>query len=51
MKYLTTQWEISDEEDAEYDEYTLKIYEVKYKAWYLPIISLADIPFGLVSDK
>ena len=48
LNYLTKEWDISSEEDAESDKNKLKIYEVNSKAWYLLIISLAYIPFGLV---
>ena len=47
MKYLTTEWGITIEEDVENDEDKLKIYEGNYKAWDLSIIGLTDIPFGL----
>ena len=48
MKYLIKEWEIPSEEDAEIDEYQLKIYEGNSKAWDLLIISLIDISFELV---
>ena len=48
MKYLTREWDITDEEYLEDDEDKMKIYEGKYKAWEFLIIILIDIPFGLV---
>ena len=50
LNYPTKQWEITSEDDAENDKDKLKIYEVNSKAWGLLIISLTDIPFGLVKQ-
>ena len=36
MKCLTKEQEIIKEEDTEYDDYLLKIYEVNRKAWPFP---------------
>ena len=48
MKYLTKEWEIPSEGDAENDEDQFKIYEGKRKTRDLLIISLTYTPFGLV---
>ena len=48
LKYLTEEWEIPSEEDAENDEYKSKIYKENSNTWNFLIISLTCINFGLV---
>ena len=48
LKYLTKEVDIPIEDEAENDEEKMKIYEENSKAWDFLIISLTDIPFGLV---
>ena len=48
LKYLTKQVDIPTEEEAENYEYKMKIYEVNAKACNFLIISLTEIPFGMV---
>ena len=50
LKYLTKEWEITSEEDAEDEKDKIKIYEGKSKAWGLIIINMKDIPSGLVTQ-
>ena len=50
LKYLTKEWEITSEEDAEDEKDKIKIYEGKYKACGLIIINLKDIPSKLVTQ-
>ena len=49
LKNITKKWGVPKEEDSEDNADLLKIYEWNRKAWYLLIISLSDMPFGLVS--
>ena len=48
LKYLTKEVEIPTEDEAYNDEDKMKIYEGNSKAWDILIVSLTDIPFGLV---
>ena len=48
LKCLTKEWGICKQEDAEDDSDILKIYEEYIYDWHLLIISLSDIPFGVV---
>ena len=48
LKYLAKEVYITTEDEAEIDEEKLKIYEGNSKAQDFLIISLTDIPFGLV---
>ena len=47
LNYLIKKWGIPKEEDIEDDSDILKIYDVNRTAWYVLIISLNEITFGL----
>ena len=50
LKYITNEWELPKEKDAENDADLLNIYGGNINSWYLLVISLTHITFDLVRN-